>query len=137
MKDNSGASLLQLPVPITTYSFWRHYNAELKTGWKWGVWIKNPILKKRNYFQVHCYTVVYFFSARSKETTIEPLKNCYPKLPSTLSTLQSWEMGSWPETLERPTWNPNPTVSIPLNLCIIWYQFWMSSCFHQKYKLSS
>lgn len=84
------------------------------SGWKQGVWIKNPILKKRNYFQVHCHTGVYFFSPRPKETTIQPSKNCYPKLPSTLCTLQSWEMGSWPEIPERPTWNPNPTVSIPL-----------------------
>lgn len=101
------------------------------------MWIKNPTLKKRNYFQVHCYTAFYFFSARPTATTIQPPKNCYPKLPSTLSTLQSWEMGSCSEIPERPTGNPKPTVPIPLNLCLTWYQFWKSSCFHQKHKLSS
>lgn len=98
------------------------------SGWKQGVWIKNPILKKETTSK---FIAIQEFNSLvqdpkklqyNHQRTVIP--SCPP--PSVLCSHERWAPGL---RFQRSTWNPNPTVSIPLNLCIIWYQFWMSSCF--------
>lgn len=68
-----------------SYSFWCHYRAELLCLETTCVHNKTYIKEKKNYLQVHCHIIFYFFSARPEKTTTQPPNNSYPKLPSTLN----------------------------------------------------